>query len=113
MFQFMHEDDVVTAIVLALEKKPRGIFNVAGPDPVPLSVIIRETGRRAIPLPEFVINMSLGRMGLPKLPRGAVEHIKYSVVVDAAAFRNATDFRHAFDEAATMRAFREAFPPRL
>jgi UDP-glucose 4-epimerase len=113
MFQFMHEDDVVTAIVHSLDKKPRGIFNVAGPDPVPLSVIIKETGRRAIPLPEFVINMSLGRMGLPRLPPGAISHIKYSVVVDPAAFRNATGFRHAFDEGATMRAFREAFPPRL
>ena len=112
MFQFMHEEDVVTAITLALEKKPRGIFNVAGPDPVPLSVIIRETGRRAVPLPEFVINMSLGRLGLPKLPPGAISHIKYSVVIDAAAFRNATGFRHAYDEVATMRAFREAFPAR-
>ncbi len=113
LFQFMHEDDVVSAIVLSLHKRPRGIFNVAGPDPVPLSVIIRETGRRALPMPEFVMNMSLGRMGLPKLPKGALEHIKYPVVVDASAFRVATDFRHEFDEVATMRSFREAFPPRI
>ncbi len=113
LFQFMHEDDIVTAITLALAKRPRGIFNVAGPDPVPLSVIIRETGRRSVPLPEFVLNMSLGRLGLPRLPKGALGHIKYPVVTDAAAFRAATGFHHQYDEADTMRSFREAFPPRL
>src|SRR5205814_8080358 len=30
LFHFMHEEDVVSAIALALEKKVRGIFNVAG-----------------------------------------------------------------------------------
>lgn len=112
LFQFLHEDDVVTAITLALEKKVRGIFNVAGPQPVPLSVIVRETGRHVLPCPEFLLNLAIGRFGLPSLPPGALGHIKYPVVVDAAAFRAATGFTHAFDEVQTMRAFREAFPPR-
>ena len=112
LFQFLHEDDVVSAITIALEKKIRGIFNVAGPQPVPLSVIVRETGRRVFPCPEFLLNLAIGRFGLPHLPPGALGHIKYPVVVDAAAFRAATGFTHAFDEVQTMRAFREAFPPR-
>jgi UDP-glucose 4-epimerase len=112
LFQFMHEEDVVSAIVAALDKRPRGVFNVAGPEPVPLSVIIRETGRKGIALPEFIVNLSLGRMGLPTLTRGALAHIKYPVIVDASAFRRATGFRERFDEAETLRAFREAFPPR-
>jgi UDP-glucose 4-epimerase len=113
LFQFMHEDDAASAIAVALAKRPRGVFNVAGPDPVPLSVIIRETGRRTFPLPEIVLNSILGRMGLPRLPRGALEHIKYAVVVDPAAFKKATGFHHEHDEVATMRAFREAFPSRF
>ena len=94
LFQFLHEDDVVTAIAIALEKKVRGIFNVAGPQPVPLSVIVRETGRQVFPCPEFLLNLAVGRFGLPNLPPGALSHIKYPVVVDAGAFR-------------------EAFPPRI
>ena len=70
LFQFMHERDVARAISLALARKIRGVFNVAGPQPVPLSVLIRETGRRPFPLPEIVFNALLGRFGLPKLPRG-------------------------------------------
>ncbi|MFO0677500.1 MAG: SDR family oxidoreductase [Polyangiaceae bacterium] len=110
LFQFMHEDDVVRAIVLALEKRPRGVFNVAGPEPAPLSVIIRQTGRTEFPIPEPLVALALGRFGLPFLPRGALNHIKYSVVVDGSAFKKATGFEPKFDQAATLEAYRKAAP---
>jgi UDP-glucose 4-epimerase len=111
LFQFMHEDDVVTSIVLAIENRLRGIYNVAGPQPVPFSVVIRETGRTRLPLPEAIFALALGRAGLPDLPRGALDHIKYPVVVDASAFLKATRFEPEFDEGQTLRDFRSAFPP--
>ena len=51
MVQVIHHDDVVTAIELALTPGVRGIFNVAGPEPVPLSRLIELTGRPAMPIP--------------------------------------------------------------
>lgn len=110
LFQFMHEEDVVTALTTTLDKRPRGVFNVAGPQPVPLSVVIKETGRTNVPLPEILFTSMLGRLGLPKLPAGALEHIKYPVTVDGSAFKEATGFTHAIDEQGAMRAYREAFP---
>lgn len=110
LFQFMHEQDVIEALVTTLDKRPRGVFNVAGPQPVPLSTVIRETGRTNVPLPEFIFSHMLGRFGLPKLPPGALEHIKYPVTVDGSAFKNATGFTHAIDERGAIRAYREAFP---
>jgi UDP-glucose 4-epimerase len=110
LFQFMHEADVTEALVATILKRPRGVFNVAGPQPLPLSVVIRESGRRMIPLPEFVFAGALGRFGLPKLPPGALSHIKYPLVVDAAAFRNATGFEHKYDELATLHAYRDKRP---
>jgi UDP-glucose 4-epimerase len=76
-----------------------------------LSIIIRQTGRSNLPLPEALGRLAIGRFGLPKLPRGALEHIKHPVIVDGSAFKQATGFSHQFDEAAAMRAYREAFPP--
>jgi UDP-glucose 4-epimerase len=111
LFQFMHESDVASAILLTIEKRIRGVFNVVGPPPVPLSIIVHQTGRHALALPEFVYAFALGRFGLPKLPAGALSHIKYPVIADGSAYRAATDFVHAFDEATTMLAFRGAFPP--
>lgn len=110
LFQFMHEDDVVAALIAALEKRPRGVFNVAGPPPVPLGVVIRETGRTEVKLPEIVFRGALGRFGLPRLPPGALEHIKYSVTVDPTAFREATGFAWSVDERTAMRSFADAFP---
>jgi UDP-glucose 4-epimerase len=110
LYQFMHDIDVSRAIVLALEKKIRGVYNVAGPQPLPLSVLAREAGRTVIPLPEALFTMLLGRFGLPKLPPGAIAHIKYPVVVDAAAFRAATGFKHTIDEVQAVHEYRAAFP---
>jgi UDP-glucose 4-epimerase len=110
LFHFMHEQDVVDALVTTLDARPRGVFNVAGPQPVPLSVVIRETGRTNIPIPEIIFSNVLGRFGLPKLPTGALAHIKYPVTVDGAAFVKATGFAHAIDEKGAMRAYRDAFP---
>ena len=111
LFQFMHEDDVVSAIVLTLAKRPRGVFNVAGPQPLPLSRVIVEAGRTLVPLPEVLLAGFIGRFGLPRLPPGAITHVKYPVVVDTSAFREQLHFVNGRDELETIASFREAFPP--
>ncbi len=108
LYQFMHEQDVVSAIVAAVKTRVAGVFNVAGPQPVPLSLAVRVTGRTAVPLPEAVFRRLLGRFGLPKLTIGAVQHIKYPVVIDASRFKAATGFQHQIDEVQAMEAFRWA-----
>ena len=110
LFHFMSERDVAKAICVTLAKRIRGVYNVCGPQPLPLSVIIRETGRRALPLPEFLFTATLGRFGLPRLPHGAVSHIKYPVVIDSSAFRQATGFTHDVGEVQALSEYREAFP---
>jgi UDP-glucose 4-epimerase len=110
LFQVLQEDDAVTALVLALEKKLRGIFNVAGPSPLPLSVIIRETGRQRVAVPLPVLRQLLGRFGFPRLPAGALTHLMYPVVVDATAFAQATGFSPRSDELLLLARFRAALP---
>ncbi len=110
LFQFIHEDDAAEAIVTALTAELRGIYNVAGPQPLPLSVIAREAGRFPLPLPETLLAVLVGRAGLPRLSRGALAHIKYPIVVDASPFRRDAGFTHRFDELTTVHTFAEAFP---
>lgn len=107
LFQFIHEADAVGAIIAALEYKLRGVFNVAGPSPLPLSKIIEEAGREQVSIPESLFRFVAGRFGFPPLPAGAVNHIKFPVVVDTTTFRQATSFKHRFDEYETLAAFRE------
>lgn len=110
LFQLIHEEDLVSAIVLTIEKKIRGVFNVTGPPPLPLSLVAKEAGRRVLPLPEFILKQLIGRGGLPRLPPGALTHIKYPIVIDSTAFVKATGFKFEFDEIATLQAFAQAFP---
>ena len=106
LFHFLHEEDAAEAIVTALQRKLHGVYNVSGPPPVPLSVIIRESGSRPLPVPERVLNIAMGRFGLPQLPPGAIDHLKYPIVVDSTAFRKATGYEHRFNEKETIEAFR-------
>jgi UDP-glucose 4-epimerase len=106
LFQFMHEEDAADAIVIALEKQLRGVYNVAGPQPMPLSLLAKQAGRMTVPLPELVMSTLFGRFGLPQLPPGAVAHLKYPVVIDDSSFRAATGFTHQKDEDTTIGDFR-------
>lgn len=108
LFQFMHEEDAASAIALALEKSLRGVYNVAGPQPLPITQIIKMAGRQPIPVPEPLFRLVTGRFGLPRLPPGALSHLKFPVVVDDSSFRAATGFQHVHDEHATVEAYRRA-----
>lgn len=108
LFQFLHERDAADAIVLALERGLRGVYNVSGPEPMPLSLLIDLCGRTQVPIPELLFRLLLGRFGLPRLPPGALKHVKYPVVIDGSAFRAATGFGHGRDADVTTREFREA-----
>lgn len=108
LFHFIHEEDAAKGICTALSEKVNGVYNMCGPQPVPLSTLIKVTGRRRIPVPESFLPRVLGSFGLPRLPRGATSHLKYPVVIDDRAFRDATGFEHDYDEAQTMEAFRWA-----
>jgi UDP-glucose 4-epimerase len=108
LYQFIHDDDAADSICVALEKKLRGVYNVAGPQPMPLSMLIRHAGRLALPVPEILLKAAFGRFGLPALPPGAVAHLKFPVVMDDSSFRAATGWTHKHDEDATIEAYRRA-----
>jgi UDP-glucose 4-epimerase len=105
LFQLIHEDDAADAIVLAVESSLRGLFNVTGPPPVPLSLLCRQVGARPVSVPEPMYRHVLGRFGFAPLPPGAIEHMKYPVVVDGRAFVQATGFAYRLSEGETMAQF--------
>jgi UDP-glucose 4-epimerase len=105
LFQFMHELDAVRAVVQALTYRLRGVFNVAGPSPLPISTLIQETGREQVAVPEALLPFLLGKFGLPQLPRGALNHLKYPIVIDTSAFREKSGFIHEFDEYDTLQSY--------
>nr|WP_041449528.1 SDR family oxidoreductase [Anaeromyxobacter sp. Fw109-5] len=89
MVQIIHEEDVCRALVLALKPGLRGIFNVTGPGQLPLSAILRELGRRPVPVPHFLIRSLLRRAfeaRLTSFPPEEVDHVQYLCIVDGSRF---------------------------
>jgi UDP-glucose 4-epimerase len=85
MIQVIHEADVVHALELALLPQARGIFNLAGPEPLPLSRIIKILGRPNLPVPVTLGKLILKRMWslrLTNFPAPEIDHIRYVCMVD-------------------------------
>jgi len=115
MVQVIHELDVVEAVALALRPGIRGIFNLTGPGEVPLSVLLRELKRPALPIPhplaQSVLN-ALWRSRLTSFPVPELDHIKFVCMVDGTRARTQLGFRPQHNLRETIRAvLREQTPP--
>lgn len=106
LFQVMHESDAVTAITAALNHNLRGVFNVAGPEPIPLSTLCRGVGRTPVPLPEPLYALLAQRLSLTPLPTSALGHIKYPVVVQDQPFRSLTGYSAHIGQVELLESFK-------
>lgn len=107
MVQVVHEEDVVEAILRALQPGARGIYNVTGPGEVPLSVVIGELGRSAVPVPSTVARGLWGvafRFGLSTFPVGEFDFIRYVCMVDGTRAQTELGYRPRHSLRETIRA---------
>jgi UDP-glucose 4-epimerase len=107
MVQVIHQDDVVSAIKEAMRPGVRGIFNLAGPPPLPLSHLIAHTGRPRVTIPHFLatgIIQSLWRYRVTSFPAPELDHIRYVCMVDDRRARAELGYVPAHDIADTVRA---------
>ncbi|HVG69139.1 MAG TPA: SDR family oxidoreductase [Gaiellales bacterium] len=107
MVQVLHERDVAEAVACALAPGARGIYNVTGPGEVPLSVILRELGRRTMPIPHPLARplYSLAfRMGLSSYPVPELDFIRYVCMVDGSRAERELGFRPRATLRETIRA---------
>jgi UDP-glucose 4-epimerase len=94
MVQLIHEEDVVRMVRAALETGPRGVYNVAGTDAVPLSRILHILGKPVLPIPGPAFKLFLERAWsyrLTSFPAPELDHIRFNAVLDTTRMRK--DFR--------------------
>jgi len=85
MVQVIHEGDVVRAIHAALVPQKRGIYNIAGPEPLPLSHIVKILSKPSLPVPYTIGKALLKRLWsfrLTTFPAPELDHIRYVCMVD-------------------------------
>lgn len=96
MVQVVHETDVVHAIECALRPGVRGIYNIAGPDTIPLSHILRILGRNTVKIPHLLGKTLLHRLWslrLTNFPAPELDHLRYICMVDDRRARKVLGYR--------------------
>src|SRR6185295_19208381 len=110
--QIVHQDDVIAAIERALLPGVRGIFNLAGPPPLPLSRLLTLTGRPTLPIPHFLATSLVKRLWsfrATSFPAPELDHIRYVCMVDDRRAREVLGYSPARSIEATVRAVDDLF----
>jgi UDP-glucose 4-epimerase len=110
LVQVVHQDDVTTAIEDALRPGVRGVFNIAGPPPLPLSELVALTGRARVAIPHVVAQGVLGqlwRFGATTFPAPEVHNLRYVCMVDDRRARGVLGYAPAHDVRAAVQAIDE------
>ena len=109
-FQFVHEADVIRAILFALETKLQGIYNVAGDGLLPWSEVAAICGKRTFPLPPVGMDLLAGplsRLGVIDLPPELLGLLRYGRGVDNRRLKQA-GFEYRYTSAGAVADFVKA-----
>jgi UDP-glucose 4-epimerase len=107
MMQFIHEDDVVAALVHAIEHPVPGVFNVAAEGNLPLARVMGLAGKLTFPVVHLLAYWSQGILGrfahryLPIEP----DYIRYRWVGDITRMREEMGFTPRYTAEEALREF--------
>jgi UDP-glucose 4-epimerase len=108
-FQFVHEEDVVRAILFVLDRRIPGIYTVAGAGLLPWTEVARLCGKRTFPLPPYgakFITPPLSWAGAP-ISEELLALLRFGRGLDNRRLKEA-GFRYNYTSAGTVTAFIEA-----
>ncbi len=107
--QFVHEDDVIRALMFVLDQRLPGIYNVAGDGLLPWTEVAKICGKRTFPLPPVgtsLVTLPLSRAGVA-LPDELMQLLRYGRGVDNGRLKRA-GFEYHYTSAGAVEAFIEA-----
>jgi UDP-glucose 4-epimerase len=108
LMQFLHEDDALEALALAVSSRPVGPINIAPPGVLPLSSILLLLGRTALPLPspaaEAAMRALWSGMGVGT-PPSWLDYLRYLWVADGTHATEVLGLNYQFSTRETVLAF--------
>jgi UDP-glucose 4-epimerase len=105
--QFVHEDDVVDALMYATTNDVPGVYNVAGDGNLPWSEVCAIVGKPRAPLPPVLTTFAaepLRLVGVWDLPPEALMLLRYGRTVDNTRYKRA-GYEYHYTSAGTVDAF--------
>jgi UDP-glucose 4-epimerase len=108
LFQLVHENDVIEAFELAMEKDLSRAFNIVGPGVLPLTTIIKLAGRVTLPVAHpaaYPMVQAAWLAGLSPVPGPHLDYIRYLWVADGDRAYRELGFRPRHSTRDTVEAF--------
>jgi UDP-glucose 4-epimerase len=105
--QFVHEDDFVSACMVAAKKKIPGAFNIAGDGTLTTNAIAKRLGTILIPSPSWMLYPLLEilwRLHAPGLEvnRGYLEYVRYPFIADNGKAKKILGFQPSYTSSQTL-----------
>jgi len=113
MLQLIHEDDLLRMAEAALKPGVRGVLNIAGTEPVPLSRMLRLLGKPMLPLPYTLLRAFVERAWkyrLVSFPAPELDHIRFNAVLDTRRAREVLGVQPERSLYEILEPFRAATP---
>lgn len=96
LFQVIHQDDVIRALMQILLTPKRGIFNIAGPGVLPFSEALKIRNIDKIPVPDLLLKAFLKLLPMEsfQVPNYMVDFLKYPCILDTEEFKKIYNFEY-------------------
>ncbi len=110
-FQYVHEEDLVRVMILSLEEKLAGIFNVAPEGTMGFDEMVRLLGNVPVRLPDGLVRIFNGlawklRMtNLTEFPNPALNLMRYPWIASSEKLIRKTGFQFRYDTHGAFKAF--------
>ncbi|MBF0493391.1 MAG: NAD-dependent epimerase/dehydratase family protein [Deltaproteobacteria bacterium] len=108
LIQFLHEDDCIEALQLAVEKDIAGVFNVVAEGVLPLSRVLHILRKIEFPLPEFIaknVVQSLWYLNISPAPKSLLNFLKYLCVADGEKAKKELGFHPKYSSREALLTF--------
>jgi UDP-glucose 4-epimerase len=108
--QFVHEDDVVDALMYSINNDIPGVYNVGADGNLPWSEVCAILGKRRVALPPAFTNLAAEPARLLRLwdlPPEAMQLLRFGRTIDNTRYKQA-GFRYSYTTATATEAFAQA-----
>jgi UDP-glucose 4-epimerase len=99
LWQFVHEVDAIAAFKLAIDRDVPGTFNIVGEGVLPLSTILKLSGRPSVPVFHPLAPPLLGALWaaqLASMPPSFLPYLRYLCVADSDKAERTMGFRPVY-----------------
>ncbi|MBN2493498.1 MAG: NAD-dependent epimerase/dehydratase family protein [Deltaproteobacteria bacterium] len=110
LVQFVHEDDALSALKLAVDGDHPGPFNIVADGVLPMSTVLRLAGRLPLPIPHFLAERMGGFLWTiqsTNIPPSFLDYLRFLWTADGSRARQSLGFWPRRDACQTLRAFLE------